>query len=367
MWSKNFEQCIKCGTFEKKHKAHGLCRLCYRQTPAVKEQEKRYGKEYNQRPLTKKIRKERQGKNIESLRKLWSKRNWYNQAKKGKFLDDQKLCIYCGSEFIRKYHARTFDRRNHCEKENCRYEAIKSSGRKSTHKLNIKERRKVYQQQTKDKEYQKQYKKLPKYKEQAKEYAKNKWKEINSDPAKHEEFLLHRNINVQKIKEKWTQEQWKKYKDYHYSYIREWYSKKKEKENISRKELGLPLIGKKKFVQQKKLYLYVSNLFGKENVKENNREILGNQLELDIYIPFHKLAFEYQGRQHFEYIQLFHHNLKRFLDYQTRDKLKERLCQEKGVTLIKITHKEELSEQLILQKLNEHNITIPLQVIMVET
>lgn len=50
----------------------------------------------------------------------------------------------------------------------------------------------------------------------------------------------------------------------------------------------------------------LKQLFGKNNIEYNYRKINwlrntnGSKLELDIYVPFKKLAIEYDGRQHFE-------------------------------------------------------------------
>lgn len=87
-------------------------------------------------------------------------------------------------------------------------------------------------------------------------------------------------------------------------------------------------------------------------------------LELDGYNEDLKIAFEYQGAQHYRHIPHFHKTEEEFEKLQERDILKYKLCQEEGINLILIpynfTHKEEdemeiyILDQIIAQgiKLN---------------
>ena len=60
-----------------------------------------------------------------------------------------------------------------------------------------------------------------------------------------------------------------------------------------------------------------------------------NCLELDCYSEKLKLAFEYQGIQHYEAVE-FWGGKQRFKKQLERDKIKKRICDAKGVTLIEI-------------------------------
>jgi hypothetical protein len=63
-------------------------------------------------------------------------------------------------------------------------------------------------------------------------------------------------------------------------------------------------------------------------------------LELDGYNKELKIAFEYNGKQHYKYIPYFHRNGKKdFKSQQERDKRKIQLCVEHGVKLISIPYK----------------------------
>jgi hypothetical protein len=64
----------------------------------------------------------------------------------------------------------------------------------------------------------------------------------------------------------------------------------------------------------------------------------GKDLELDIYNEELKLAIEYNGRQHYEYIPYFHKNYEAFLDQKYRDDLKRELCKKNGITLIEVPY-----------------------------
>lgn len=62
-------------------------------------------------------------------------------------------------------------------------------------------------------------------------------------------------------------------------------------------------------------------------------------LELDGFNEEFKIAFEYDGRQHSEYVPLFHNNNpEEFKDQQNRDGKKDILCREHGIKLFRIPH-----------------------------
>lgn len=223
--------------------------------------------------------------------------------------------------------------------------------------------------------YQKNKEKLKKYKANYMNIPSNKKKIRESDKIyrkKNQDKLLknHReynqknkeNINLKsrerfkkpeiKLKKKLYYRKW--YKKNKEGKIRKYYKKNKQKENVKRKKLGLPLIGDGYFYQESRLFLFISKLFPTEEIIRRNRKILG--LELDIYLPNLKLAFEFQGYHHFVYPNHFHKTKEQFELNQWKDKRKKELCKEEGIILIEITEFEELSEQLIIKKLNENNI-----------
>ena len=64
------------------------------------------------------------------------------------------------------------------------------------------------------------------------------------------------------------------------------------------------------------------------------RKVLDNGLELDGYCNKLKLAFEYQGEQHYEIIKLFHMDDKKLNKIKQHDRAKVDMCLEKQIKLI---------------------------------
>ena len=95
----------------------------------------------------------------------------------------------------------------------------------------------------------------------------------------------------------------------------------------------------------------------KNNSSNNSNK---SHMHLDGYNSEYNIAFEYQGRQHYSFIHYFHKNTDEFQKLQSRDKLKEDLCAQHDVKLIKIpyTIKTEHLEQYILSQLQKLNIQI---------
>lgn len=73
-------------------------------------------------------------------------------------------------------------------------------------------------------------------------------------------------------------------------------------------------------------------------------------LRLDLYIPDLNIAFEYDGPQHYVFPNHIHKTRAEFEQQQTRDRLKDKLCQRMGITLVRIRYDEELSMKTILAK-----------------
>lgn len=76
----------------------------------------------------------------------------------------------------------------------------------------------------------------------------------------------------------------------------------------------------------------------------------GGQMHYDIYISELNIAIEYQGRQHFEPVDYFG-GIKSFKKQRIRDKEKKKLSEEHGIKLIYIKYDENITEQLIKDKI----------------
>jgi copper oxidase (laccase) domain-containing protein len=79
----------------------------------------------------------------------------------------------------------------------------------------------------------------------------------------------------------------------------------------------------------------------------------GEPMQLDIYYPDLRLAVEYDGRQHTEYNAYFHKSKAQFKYLQDCDALKNKLCAQLGITLIRIPYDKKLSKEYIIKKLKE--------------
>ncbi len=64
----------------------------------------------------------------------------------------------------------------------------------------------------------------------------------------------------------------------------------------------------------------------------------GERLELDGYCSELRLAFEYNGEQHYVYPNKFHTSKEKFLNYKVRDIIKRLLCDRHGVYLLAIPY-----------------------------
>lgn len=67
-------------------------------------------------------------------------------------------------------------------------------------------------------------------------------------------------------------------------------------------------------------------------------------LELDCYQEDLRLAVEYSGRQHYEYIPYFHRNKEAFLNQKYRDHMKAQMCKENGINLVIIPYSVRLQD-----------------------
>ena len=66
--------------------------------------------------------------------------------------------------------------------------------------------------------------------------------------------------------------------------------------------------------------------------------LTGKNLELDGYNAELKIAFEYQGKQHYEYVSKFHKSEIDLQYQQEKDNYKASICKERGIILIIIPY-----------------------------
>lgn len=122
-------------------------------------------------------------------------------------------------------------------------------------------------------------------------------------------------------------------------------------ENILRERLGYPKVGEQ-WISETVLFKMVKSIFPDFEVIHHAKPKWLKGLELDVYVPHKHLAFEYQGKQHYEPVKYFGGE-KAFKDLQLRDQSKRKLCIENNITLIEISYKEEFTEEIIRNKIND--------------
>ncbi len=84
---------------------------------------------------------------------------------------------------------------------------------------------------------------------------------------------------------------------------------------------------------------YFEQIFGRDFPKTRPDWLInsdGYQMELDGYCEDLALAFEHQGRQHYQELENFFYSKANFLKRKSDDRRKKTLCQQHGVTLIEI-------------------------------
>jgi hypothetical protein len=82
----------------------------------------------------------------------------------------------------------------------------------------------------------------------------------------------------------------------------------------------------------------------------------GASLQLDRYYPELKLAFEFNGRQHYEFNRYMHKDYKAFEYLQECDKKKRKDCKKHGVTLITIKYNKIITEEYLLKRLKHAGV-----------
>lgn len=78
--------------------------------------------------------------------------------------------------------------------------------------------------------------------------------------------------------------------------------------------------------------------FRKERPDFLKNPVTDSNLELDCFNRDLKLALEYNGKQHYEWVPKFHKTKTEFHAQKYRDEIKRRLCFENGIDLIEVPY-----------------------------
>lgn len=127
-------------------------------------------------------------------------------------------------------------------------------------------------------------------------------------------------------------------------------------ENSTREEFGLRRVGDT-WISESILFKLVSRLFGDQEILRHHRPEWLDGLELDIFLPGRRLAFEYQGQQHFFPITAWG-GKSGLTNLRARDRKKRQLCERLGIQLVAIDFTEPLTEEHIMARLRETDSSV---------
>lgn len=116
-------------------------------------------------------------------------------------------------------------------------------------------------------------------------------------------------------------------------------------ENRARESLGFKKKGET-WVSETILFKIVKSLYPTSKVIKHHRPKWLQGLELDIYLPEHNLAFEYQGIQHFVAVEHWG-GLAQLKKQQEHDARKKEICVQRGITLICINYDDTLTTDFV--------------------
>lgn len=79
-------------------------------------------------------------------------------------------------------------------------------------------------------------------------------------------------------------------------------------------------------------------------------------MELDVWIPKHKIALEYEGEQHYHELQNIFGATNSSVLYSARDRLKKEACDQAGISLVCIPYWWDRKQSTLLNLLEEENV-----------
>ena len=103
----------------------------------------------------------------------------------------------------------------------------------------------------------------------------------------------------------------------------------------------------------KDLLEIVQQIFPNQKVELEHNVADRGGLFIDIYLPRMGLGFEFDGEQHFKFIEHFHGDMKGFLRARKRDSEKDEMCEKKGITLIRVAYNEPMTKDHVMSKIEE--------------
>ena len=108
-----------------------------------------------------------------------------------------------------------------------------------------------------------------------------------------------------------------------------------------------PICAKSRWYSESKCRYIFENSVGQKF--PSTRKALGNGLELDGYNEGLKLAFEYQGKQHYEFIPHINRSFEKFVALKKRDQKKAKECEARGIGLVIVPYWESSSDKNLVE------------------
>jgi len=121
------------------------------------------------------------------------------------------------------------------------------------------------------------------------------------------------------------------------------------KKHVLRDRHGIPRIGEG-WISETRLYRLVQKFF--PDAKQHASPQWLRPQHLDVFVQSKNLAFEYQGKQHFEPVDFFG-GQDSFENTVRRDKLKAQKCRANDIILIEWLHTEPIDESTLIDKLKK--------------
>lgn len=107
-----------------------------------------------------------------------------------------------------------------------------------------------------------------------------------------------------------------------------------------------------KLINESVVFDIIKKIYKNKKIKRHYKAKWLGCMHFDIYIPELKTAIEYQGKQHFMPVDLFGGE-ETFKKQNKYDKRKKEICNKNKINLIEINYNDELTEDFILNKINE--------------
>jgi len=101
------------------------------------------------------------------------------------------------------------------------------------------------------------------------------------------------------------------------------------------------------------LLAIVREIYPNQRVEFEHNVAERGGLYVDIYLPRLHIAFEYDGIQHFKFIEHFHSSKQGFIQARKRDLRKNTMCEDLGITLVRVAYDEPMTKEDIMQKIDQ--------------